>query len=111
MKRKFWAALMAAGIVSASGLLAAAPAHATPSPSCWAGVTATTGIGSCQGATNGGSYYRVHVTCREFIMIGFMLYGRTSHVGYASPGQPGIVIQTPPCPPGSTPSNAQVVSW
>jgi len=103
------AALLSAGVVIAA--LTAAPARATPSPSCWAGITATGGIGSCQGAPNGGSSYQLHVTCQLVRGLSTQ-YTLSSQVTYAPPNQPGVVIQVDTCGLStSAVTNAWMTSW
>ncbi|WP_049562655.1 hypothetical protein [Nonomuraea sp. SBT364] len=103
------AALLGAGVVITA--LMTAPARATPSPSCWAGITATGGVGSCRGATNGGSFYQLHVTC-QLVRGQSFEYTLTSQVTYAAPSQPGVVVQVDTCGLStSAVTNAWMTSW
>jgi hypothetical protein len=100
------------GVTAATAATAAvipAPAHATPSPSCWRALTATSGSGSCQGAGNGGSYYQVVVTCEPKSGMDWETTG-TSPVTYAPPNQPGIVA-TADCPMEWKATGVWVNTW
>lgn len=110
MRRRITAGL-AACVAALSTMLVTPPAHAGTSPYCSVGITATTGQGSCVGATSGGSSYRIFVTCREPMGFGWAFTTRQSQIQYASPGQNGPVIQTGSCAPLGTPTNAWANSW
>ncbi|GAA4367950.1 hypothetical protein AB0C69_28200 [Actinomadura sp. NPDC048032] len=113
MKRRILTAVALVGIGATVTALTAAPAQATPSPSCWAALTADgRGIGSCQGNPSGGSWYRVQGLCALPFPNPPGSFVVSSQPTYASPNQPGIVVMTPPC--GSLTfrvTNAWATSW
>jgi hypothetical protein len=86
------------GVTAVATAVVSAPAHAAPSPYCWSALTASSGVGSCQGAAIGGSWYRVHVTCEPASGMDWET-GGSSPATYAPPNQQGIVA-TAPCPTG-----------
>lgn len=112
MRRKVLAAATVLLCTAASGMLGSQEAHATPSNYCTYGITSTGGIGACQGNPSGGSWYQIHATCRGGHGPNRPMFGTVSSpVTYASPNQPGIYVQTRPCPVGSIPTNAWATTW